>query len=325
MRQMALSLLVVITCAALAAGQQAQRPPLSKDEILTMLSQARPDVLNARYVRQFGIAFEPTDEALDRFQEVGAGSGLLAAVLDAGAPEFRAPLGEQDILAFVANGASGESGVRWIRRHGIDFQPSEEFLAKLRAQGAKDVLLSELRVISPKPCSKQELLWKLSSHKLFLEGDIRERGIDFDPSPENLAALHNAGASEAMLQTVQNARRLQPFVPQFAATSPPNPASSDADRYALRVTQDPRPIHRPDSPYADEARRRKVEGSVVLQVAIDEHGDVTDVKETSQPLGHGLDKSAIKTVKTWKFSPAMKSGNPVATTVHVVLSFRLFK
>ena len=123
---------------------------------------------------------------------------------------------------------------------------------------------------------------------------------------------------------MQNARRLHPFVPQFAAASAPNAASSGADRYALRVTDSPHPIYKPEPPYTGEALRLKVEGSVALQVALDEHGDVTDVKETSQPLGHGLDETAIKTVKTWKFSPAMKSGTAVATTIQVEVSFRLF-
>ncbi|MGD0227559.1 MAG: hypothetical protein ABSF71_35035 [Terriglobia bacterium] len=149
-----------------------------------MLRQARPDALNVRFVRQFGIAFEPTDAVLDQFQEAGAGGGLLAAVLAAGAPESKAPLGEQDILSFVVNGASGVSGVRWIRRHGIDFQPTEEFLTQLRTQGAKDLLLSELRVTRPRPWSKEELLRALSSHKQPSEGDIRERELISSRAPK---------------------------------------------------------------------------------------------------------------------------------------------
>jgi len=52
-------------------------------------------------------------------------------------------------------------------------------------------------------------------------------------------------------------------------------------------------------------------------------GTVTDVKVT-KPFDKGLDESAVRTVKTWKFLPAMKAGKPVAYKTMVEISFRLF-
>jgi len=86
----------------------------------------------------------------------------------------------------------------------------------------------------------------------------------------------------------------------------------------------PTPTHHDNPPYSDKARRDKVQGEIILTVAIDAHGKVTDVQELSKPLGDGLDKSAIKTVKTWKFKPATWDGNPLATRTIVELTFRLF-
>jgi TonB family protein len=40
-------------------------------------------------------------------------------------------------------------------------------------------------------------------------------------------------------------------------------------------------------------------------------------------VGEGLDESALKTLRKWKFKPAMKKGKPVPVTVMVEVTFRL--
>src|SRR6266481_1961679 len=71
----------------------------------------------------------------------------------------------------------------------------------------------------------------------------------------------------------------------------------------------PVPVFKPEPPYTKEARRAKLEGTAKMEVLIDDHGDVANVKEISPPLGKGLDESAVKTVLTWKFRPAMHKGS----------------
>ena len=81
--------------------------------------------------------------------------------------------------------------------------------------------------------------------------------------------------------------------------------------------------YHPDPPYTDKARKARQEGTVVLSIGIDAHGKVVDVEEVSKKLGDGLDKSAVQTVRTWKFKPAIKDGAAVPVHVAVDLTFHL--
>jgi TonB family protein len=86
---------------------------------------------------------------------------------------------------------------------------------------------------------------------------------------------------------------------------------------------EPIPIYKPDPPYTEEAKAAKLEGITQLQIIVGVDGAVTNVKVT-QGLGKGLDESAVQTVKTWKFRPAMKAGKPVPCRLMVEVSFRFF-
>jgi TonB family protein len=52
-------------------------------------------------------------------------------------------------------------------------------------------------------------------------------------------------------------------------------------------------------------------------------GTVSDVKVT-KPFDKGLDENAVRTLKTWKFLPAMKAGKPVPSKTMVSVSFKIF-
>lgn len=85
----------------------------------------------------------------------------------------------------------------------------------------------------------------------------------------------------------------------------------------------PIPIYKPEPPYSEQARKAKYQGTVVLWIVVDTQGNVTDA-QVVKPLGMGLDQNALKTVKTWKFKPAMRNGSPVPVKVMVEVTFRLF-
>ena len=77
---------------------------------------------------------------------------------------------------------------------------------------------------------------------------------------------------------------------------------------------------RPD--YTEEARRRGVEGDVVLEIVVRSDGTVGDIK-VLQGLGGGLDQRAIEAVRQWRFSPARRFGTPVDVMVEVAVEFKL--
>lgn len=83
-------------------------------------------------------------------------------------------------------------------------------------------------------------------------------------------------------------------------------------------------VHCPTPSYTDKARAAKFEGAVVLGVVVTPDGQAGQIK-VSQGAGLGLDESAIKTVKKWKFKPALgPDGNPVAVLVPIEVTFRLY-
>lgn len=109
-----------------------------------------------------------------------------------------------------------------------------------------------------------------------------------------------------------------------AAASPNNPpAAPKVFNASDKGVTPPVPISKPDPPYTAEARAAEIQGTVQLQIVVGVDGAVTDVK-VLQPINEGLTDSAVETIRTWKFRPAMKAGKPVPCKVMVEVSFRLF-
>jgi TonB family protein len=99
------------------------------------------------------------------------------------------------------------------------------------------------------------------------------------------------------------------------------PRAADSPlRMDERVT---RPVRISGAPpvFPEEARKAGVQGSVILEAIIDEHGDVRDAKVVKS-LTPDLDQAALDAVKTWKFKPAIFEHCPVKVyytlTVHFV-------
>jgi protein TonB len=74
--------------------------------------------------------------------------------------------------------------------------------------------------------------------------------------------------------------------------------------------------------YSEEARKAKWQGTVVLQLVVDEHGLPKDPKVT-RSLGLGLDQKAIEAVMKWRFKPGMKDGKAVPVFATIEVNFRL--
>jgi len=80
----------------------------------------------------------------------------------------------------------------------------------------------------------------------------------------------------------------------------------------------------PDPLYSDEARKTKVQGSVLLSVLVGADGRAKDIR-VLRGLGMGLDENAIQAVRSWKFIPAKDATQqPVASWIKVETVFRLF-
>lgn len=74
--------------------------------------------------------------------------------------------------------------------------------------------------------------------------------------------------------------------------------------------------------YTEDARRRGVEGDVVMEIVVRRDGSVGDVRIV-QGLGAGLDERAAAAVRRWRFAPGTRQGTPVDVMVEVAVEFKL--
>jgi TonB family protein len=84
----------------------------------------------------------------------------------------------------------------------------------------------------------------------------------------------------------------------------------------------PELLHEVKPDYTDDARRRGVEGDVVLEIVVRHDGTVGNVRLVGR-LGAGLDERAIAAVRQWRFKPATLRGTPVDVEVEVAVEFKL--
>ena len=84
----------------------------------------------------------------------------------------------------------------------------------------------------------------------------------------------------------------------------------------------PQLLFKVEPEYSEEARKAKFQGTVVLYVEVDEHGNPRNLK-VIRPLGLGLDQKAIEAVEKWRFKPGLKDGKPVAVAATIEVNFRL--
>ncbi len=85
----------------------------------------------------------------------------------------------------------------------------------------------------------------------------------------------------------------------------------------------PTPLSMPNPEYTDKARKKKLNGTVLVAMIVTPEGAVRDPKVTKS-LDKDLDKQALAAVRTWKFEPATRDGKPVAVHVKAEVDFRLY-
>lgn len=82
-------------------------------------------------------------------------------------------------------------------------------------------------------------------------------------------------------------------------------------------------LRNPAPPYPKSAKRRRLEGVVELKVLVSAEGKVLDLS-IFKSCGHSaLDRSALQTVRNWRFLPAKRNGTAVNSDVIVPIRFQL--
>lgn len=84
----------------------------------------------------------------------------------------------------------------------------------------------------------------------------------------------------------------------------------------------PQPVRITKPVYPSEAFKKRVEGTVLLEILIDAEGHVARAR-VLQSVPE-LDEAALECVKEWQFNPARKEGKPVATLAQAPITFRVW-
>ena len=155
------------------------------------------------------------------------------------------------------------------------------------------------------------------------------------PSPPQMRPpLAGAQQSRPQMKPAQS----QPAQSQMQATSPTTPvtpaepvgrAAAPSITNNIAVSEDRQPTidasFRGNQPpvYPVIARRRGEQGTVILRVLITPDGRASDVELVRGSGSAYLDRSAIETIRQWRFVPAIKGGRPAAAWYEWRWEFRL--
>ena len=120
------------------------------------------------------------------------------------------------------------------------------------------------------------------------------------------------GLGEGSIRDVGNGRSLFSVRPGF------DDASAGGGATPPRI-QEPLPI--PD--YPADARTRRLQGVVVLEVMLDTVGNAHVRGVLSRPLGFGIEEAARNAAERLKFTPARQGGRSVDAIVQVRVTFTL--
>jgi TonB family protein len=81
-------------------------------------------------------------------------------------------------------------------------------------------------------------------------------------------------------------------------------------------------VYKVEPAYTEEARKVRLQGTVLLYVQVDPSGKAVNMR-VLRSLGFGLDEQAMEAVQKWQFKPGFKDGQPVTVEAQIEVSFRL--
>lgn len=116
---------------------------------------------------------------------------------------------------------------------------------------------------------------------------------------------------------------------------PPGPPAPTAGDERARPEVGPRTVRFVEPEYTREARRRRVRAEVVVEVLVDERGQVRETriverfllgsnpgdKQPVEAVGYGLEEAALAAAERWVFRPARQDGRAVRSYTTLTFTF----
>ena len=162
------------------------------------------------------------------------------------------------------------------------------------------------------------------------------------PDPEPPVVIEPAPVSEAVevSPVVEPAPAPAPPVVNVEPDGgPPGPPQNEASVPVIAVPDSPAPpkaiflpfykvekrptfLSKADLQYPLQAKRRRIEGVVIIEADIDENGTIVDTRIVKEE-GFGFEEAAIDMLEGSRFSPAIIDGRAVAVRMRFTIEFRL--
>jgi TonB family protein len=181
----------------------------------------------------------------------------------------------------------------------LTFRPEPQLLqpsATLRGDGGN--AYSHVVLVAPGASVTDSAIAKATASEHALEARKRKKPDHASLEPKPAVADSN----------------LKPGMPGFVLGSLANGLPSDHDvRVAL-------PVIAPDPPILRNKLPDWLRGDVVIEVTIDEQGNVVKTK-VLQTVGYGIEEIVTATVRQWRFTPAKIDGISVASRQDVYFHF----
>ena len=128
-------------------------------------------------------------------------------------------------------------------------------------------------------------------------------GVATETAPSSRGAVRQAGFGDADVPA-----------PPTVQSRPAAPAAQKI--VPAEILSKPVPV------YTEEARSKRIEGEVLLEVVLEATGKLRVLKIV-RGLGHGLDDAAVHAAEQIRFKPALKDGQPSDSTAVLHIIFQL--
>ena len=110
-------------------------------------------------------------------------------------------------------------------------------------------------------------------------------------------------------------------VPPPPPTAPAQKPAPTLVRAGFQGVREPKRISGSTPEYPLIAKTARIQGAVILEAVIDEHGEVGRIKVLrSLPF---LDQAAITAVQQWRYTPTLLNGVPVSVLMTITVNFTL--
>lgn len=158
---------------------------------------------------------------------------------------------------------------------------------------------------------------------------------ELEALPEPLAGGDGASDMPSAGTSAEPAER-----PQLVETAPPPPLPAPIDETAQPATPDagvpaaagvtlapggqPVPLsgQTPPPRYPSDALRRGESGTVLVRVEVDVNGAPAGVALVQRSGSRDLDRAAMEAVRKWRFMPAQRDGQAIASSLVIPIDFK---